>query len=129
MAETKKKKKAKRERKERRFTPEQTYSSGAAVGVGMMGATEASPLGLGVLPLKVLLTSKTRSMTFSDCVSWRGGLDVMGYAPGAANIATLAAGNPALSIAVFFITAITRSNYAYDTAMYECAAYALQSRS
>lgn len=100
-----------------------------AVGIGMMGATEANPLGLGVLPLKVLLTTKTRSMTFSDCVSWRGGLDVMGYAPGAANIATLAVGNPALSIAVLFITAITRSNYAYDTAMYECAAYALQSRS
>jgi len=41
MAETKKKKKAKRERKERRFTPEQTYSSGAAVGVGMVGALAA----------------------------------------------------------------------------------------
>lgn len=38
MAETKKKKKAKRERKERRFTPEQTYSSGAAVAAGMLGA-------------------------------------------------------------------------------------------
>ena len=41
MAETKKKKKAKRERKERRFSPEQTYSSGAAVGVGMLGALAA----------------------------------------------------------------------------------------
>jgi len=41
MAETKKKKKAKRERKERRFTPEQTYSSGTAVGVGMLGALAA----------------------------------------------------------------------------------------
>jgi hypothetical protein len=38
MAETKKKKKAKRDRKERRFSPEQTYSSGAAVGAGMLGA-------------------------------------------------------------------------------------------
>jgi len=38
MVETKKKKKAKRERKERRFTPEQTYSSGAAVAGGMLGA-------------------------------------------------------------------------------------------
>ncbi len=38
MAETKKKKKAKRERKERRFSPEQTYSSSTAVGVGMLGA-------------------------------------------------------------------------------------------
>ncbi len=45
MAETKKKKKAKRERKERRFSPEQTYSSGAAVGVGMLGALA---LGAGV---------------------------------------------------------------------------------
>jgi hypothetical protein len=42
MAETKKKKKgAKRERKERRFSPEQTYSSGAAVGAGMLGALAA----------------------------------------------------------------------------------------
>lgn len=41
MAETKKKKKAKRERKERRFTPEQTYSSGAAVAGGMLGALAA----------------------------------------------------------------------------------------
>jgi hypothetical protein len=41
MAETKKKKKAKRERKERRFSPEQTYSSNAAVGVGMLGALAA----------------------------------------------------------------------------------------
>jgi hypothetical protein len=45
MAETKKKKKAKRERKERRFSPEQTYSSGAAVGGGMLGALA---LGAGV---------------------------------------------------------------------------------
>jgi hypothetical protein len=45
MAETKKKKKAKRERKERRFSPEQTYSSGAAVGAGMLGALA---LGAGV---------------------------------------------------------------------------------
>lgn len=97
-----------------------------AVGVGMMGATEANPLGLGVLPVKALLTARTRTMAFSDCVSWRGGLDVMGYAPGAANVATLAAGNPVLSVAVFFATAIARSNYAYDTAAYECAAYSLQ---
>jgi hypothetical protein len=41
MAESKKKKKAKRERKERRFSPEQTYSSGAAVGAGMLGALVA----------------------------------------------------------------------------------------
>jgi hypothetical protein len=42
MAETKKKKKsAKRERKERRFSPEQTYSSGAAVAAGMLGALAA----------------------------------------------------------------------------------------
>lgn len=41
MAETKKKKKAKRDRKERRFTPEQTYSSGSAVAVGMLGAVAA----------------------------------------------------------------------------------------
>jgi hypothetical protein len=99
-----------------------------AVGVGLMGAAEANPLGLGVLPVKALLTAKTRSMAFSDCVSWRGGLDVMGYAPGAANLATLAVGNPVLSIAVFLITAIARGNYAYDAAMYECAAYTLQSR-
>jgi hypothetical protein len=45
MAETKKKKKAKRERKERRVSPEQTYSSGAAVGAGMLGALA---LGAGV---------------------------------------------------------------------------------
>lgn len=45
MAETKKKKKVKRERKERRFSPEQTYSSGAAVGAGMLGALA---LGAGV---------------------------------------------------------------------------------
>src|SRR5512139_2295316 len=96
------------------------------VGVGLMGATEANPLGLGVLPVKALLTAKTRAMAFSDCVSWRGGLDVMGFAPGAANIATLAVGNPVLSVAVFLATAIVRSNYAYDTAAYECAAYALQ---
>ncbi len=38
MVETKKKKKAKRERKERRFSPEQTYASGAVVAVGMLGA-------------------------------------------------------------------------------------------
>ncbi len=42
MAETKKKKKsAKRERKERRFSPEQTYSSAAAVAVGMVGSLAA----------------------------------------------------------------------------------------
>jgi hypothetical protein len=42
MADTKKKKKsAKRERKERRFSPEQTYSSGAAVAAGMLGALAA----------------------------------------------------------------------------------------
>jgi hypothetical protein len=42
MAEAKKKKKtSKRERKERRFTPEQTYSSRVAVGVGMAGALAA----------------------------------------------------------------------------------------
>lgn len=42
MAETKKKKKIpKRERKERRFQPEQTYSSSAAVGAGMLGALAA----------------------------------------------------------------------------------------
>jgi hypothetical protein len=42
MAETKKKKKAvKRERKERRFSPEQTYSSGAAVAAGMLGSLAA----------------------------------------------------------------------------------------
>ena len=41
MAETKKKKKAKRERKERRFSPEQTYSSGVAVAGGMLGALAA----------------------------------------------------------------------------------------
>ena len=41
MAETKKKKKTKRERTERRFSPEQTYSSNAAVGVGMLGALAA----------------------------------------------------------------------------------------
>ena len=42
MADSKKKKKsAKRERKERRFSPEQTYSSGAAVAVGMVGALAA----------------------------------------------------------------------------------------
>lgn len=45
MAETKKKKKAKRERKERRFSPAQTYSSGVAVGAGMLGALA---LGAGV---------------------------------------------------------------------------------
>jgi hypothetical protein len=45
MAETKKKKKAKRERKERRFVPEQTYSSGTAVAGGMLGALA---LGAGV---------------------------------------------------------------------------------
>jgi len=45
MVETKKKKKAKRERKERRFSPEQTYSSGAAVAGGMLGALA---LGAGV---------------------------------------------------------------------------------
>jgi hypothetical protein len=38
MSENKKKKKAKRDRKERRFSPEQTYSSGAAVAAGMLGA-------------------------------------------------------------------------------------------
>lgn len=81
-----------------------------------MGATEANPLGLGVLPVKALLTAKTRSMAFSDCVSWRGGLDVMRHAPGAANVATLAVGNPGLGLAVFLIAAMTRSNYAYDTA-------------
>jgi hypothetical protein len=42
MAETKKKKKsAKRERKERRFSPEQTYSSNGAVAAGMLGALAA----------------------------------------------------------------------------------------
>lgn len=41
MVETKKKKKAKRERKERRFSPEQTYASGVAVGAGMLGALAA----------------------------------------------------------------------------------------
>lgn len=42
MAESKKKKKsAKRERKERRFSPEQTYSSGAAVAAGMAGSLAA----------------------------------------------------------------------------------------
>jgi hypothetical protein len=42
MAETKKKKKGvKRERKERRFSPEQTYSSGAAVAAGMLGSLAA----------------------------------------------------------------------------------------
>jgi hypothetical protein len=42
MAETKKKKKgAKRERKERRFSPEQTYSSNGAVAGGMLGALAA----------------------------------------------------------------------------------------
>ena len=41
MVETKKKKKTKRERKERRFIPEQTYASGAAVAVGMLGALAA----------------------------------------------------------------------------------------
>lgn len=95
------------------------------VGVGLLGAAEANPLGLGVLPAKALLTARTRSMAFADCVSWRGGLDVMGHAPGAANVTTLAAGNPALSIAVFLITAFARNPYAYDAAMYECAAYAL----
>jgi hypothetical protein len=45
MAETKKKKKAKRERQERRFSPAQTYSSGAAVAGGMLGALA---LGAGV---------------------------------------------------------------------------------
>jgi len=45
MAETKKKKKAKRERQERRFSPAQTYSSGAAVACGMLGALA---LGAGV---------------------------------------------------------------------------------
>ncbi|HVY26322.1 MAG TPA: hypothetical protein VHB79_07200 [Polyangiaceae bacterium] len=45
MADTKKKKKAKRERKERRFSPAQTYSSGAAVAGGMLGALA---LGAGV---------------------------------------------------------------------------------
>lgn len=45
MAETKKKKKAKRERKERRFSPAQTYSSSAAVAGGMLGALA---LGAGV---------------------------------------------------------------------------------
>jgi hypothetical protein len=45
MVETKKKKKTKRERKERRFVPEQTYSSGAAVAGGMLGALA---LGAGV---------------------------------------------------------------------------------
>jgi hypothetical protein len=45
MAETKKKKKAKRERKERRFSPEQTYSSRATVVGGMLGALV---LGAGV---------------------------------------------------------------------------------
>ena len=98
-----------------------------AVGVGLMGATEANPLSLGVLPVKVLLTRRTRSMNFSDCVSWRGGLDVMGYAPGAANVATLAVGAPALSLAVFLITALARGQHAYETAMYECAAYTLGS--
>ncbi|HEY6080494.1 MAG TPA: hypothetical protein VIW29_16890 [Polyangiaceae bacterium] len=41
MAETKKKRKTKRERKERRFIPEQTYSSSSAVAVGMLGALAA----------------------------------------------------------------------------------------
>lgn len=42
MAETKKKKRsAKRERKERRFSPEQTYSSSGAVALGMLGALAA----------------------------------------------------------------------------------------
>lgn len=91
-----------------------------------MDAAEANPLGLGVLPAKALLTARTRSMSFPECVSWRGGLDVMGYVPGAANIATLAAGNPGLSIAVFLITALARSNHAYETALYECAAFTLQ---
>lgn len=95
------------------------------VGVGM-GATEANPLGLGILPVKVLITAGSHRMTFERCVSWRGGLDVMGHAPGAANLATLAFANPALSIAVFLVVAATRSNYAYETAMYECAGYLLQ---
>ena len=56
MAETKKKKKAKRERKERRFSPEQTYSSNAAVGAGMLGALAA---GAGVYGQWILETPPT----------------------------------------------------------------------
>lgn len=95
------------------------------VGVGM-GAAEANPLGLGILPVKALVTARSHRMTFQKCVSWRGGLDVMGYAPGAANLATLTFANPALSIAVFLAVAATRSNYAYETAVYECAGHLLQ---
>jgi len=99
-----------------------------AMGVGLLGASEINPLGLAVLPMKLMLTLRTHTQAYSECIAWRSSLDSVGAGAGVANMVTLAAAitNPAVSIGVMFATAYARYDYAKEDAIYECAEFALE---
>lgn len=97
-----------------------------AVAIEGMGFVEANPLGLGVIvPTKIGLTYGTHFMEYEDCMSWRAGLDSVGFGAGAANIATMLGGHPAAALAVLAATSFMRYDPAAETAQFECAEYAL----
>jgi hypothetical protein len=100
----------------------------ATTAVGLAnGLAEANPLGATVLPLKVWMLSDTRNMSFQDCVASRTGLDIIGFGAGAANAATITGAPTGVGLVMLVVTACTRNDAAMVDALFECAAFALES--
>lgn len=98
-----------------------------AVAIGE-GFTEANPLGLSVIvPVKIGLTAGTHYMDYDDCMSWRTGLDMVGYGAGVANIATMLGAPPVGAAITLAGVAWYRYSPAIENARFECAGYALKS--
>ena len=96
-----------------------------AVAIGE-GFTEANPLGLAVIvPVKIGLTAGTHYMKYDDCMSWRTGLDMVGYGAGVANIATMLGAPPVGAAITLAGVAWYRYSPAIENARFECAEYSL----
>lgn len=87
-------------------------------------ATEANPLGLAVIPVKLGIIYGTHHMAFDQCVTWRAGLDMFGYGPGVANMLSLGGLSMGVSIAAVLLTAVVRKESATESAVNECLQFA-----
>jgi hypothetical protein len=92
-----------------------------ALGVSL-GFSEMNPLGLAVLPAKLVALEYADDQPYADCVTWRTWLDAYGIGAGVANIATIVAGiaNPAIPIAIFAGTTALRYDSANKSAKEDC---------
>jgi hypothetical protein len=99
-----------------------------AIGLAQSGATEANPLGLAVLPIKLGARYLSRNMEWQECTGWRASFDISGLGAGLANASTLLLGTGLpISLVVMGITSFARWDSAVEQAMFECASYKLNS--